>query len=104
MLHCCLWDDYAKQFSDALASYNGDDEICIIIKHCRIKPAQGLYIFLSHNAYKIFLNPITNNLTLIYVLGNYPVCFTNAWDGTQLLFNHVCPEVAKFRELLVVSY
>ncbi|XP_039685009.1 uncharacterized protein [Medicago truncatula] len=71
-LHCCLWDDYAKQFSDALASYNGDDEICIIIKHCRIKPAQG----------------------------NYPVCFTNAWDGTQLLFNPVCPEVAKFRELL----
>lgn len=72
MLHCCLWDDYAKQFSDALASYNGADEICIILKHCRIKAAQG----------------------------NYPLCFTNSWDGTQLLFNPVCPEVAEFRELL----
>lgn len=65
MLHCCLWDDYANQLSDALASYNGHDEICIIIKHCRIKPAQGLYIFLSHNACDILVSSSSYNVLAV---------------------------------------
>jgi hypothetical protein len=33
----------------------------------------------------------------LYLLGNYPLCFTNTWDDTQILFNPNIPEVAEFK-------
>ena len=31
------------------------------------------------------------------LLGNYPLCFTNTWDNTLILFNHDIPEVVEFK-------
>lgn len=72
ILHCCLWDDHAKLCADAFSKFDGTQPqpYVILIKHARVKPEQA----------------------------PYPLCFTNTWDGTQVMFNPPLLEVALFKE------
>jgi hypothetical protein len=44
MIHATLWDEFAKQFFDAFNQVNGPETIFIVLKHVRVREAQG-----SHN-------------------------------------------------------
>ncbi|RHN62182.1 putative nucleic acid-binding protein [Medicago truncatula] len=72
ILHCCLWDDHAKLCADEFDKFDGTQPqpFVILVKHARVKPEQA----------------------------PYPLCFTNTWDGTRVMFNPPLLDVALFKE------
>lgn len=72
ILHCCLWDDHAKLCADEFDKFDGTQPqpFVILVKHARVKLEQA----------------------------PYPLCFTNTWDGTRVMFNPPLLDVALFKE------
>ncbi|KAK2392301.1 hypothetical protein QL285_065676 [Trifolium repens] len=69
---CTLWDPLSVKFLDAYNSHNDAAPFVFIMRHARIKEAQG----------------------------QYPLQFTNVWSGTKLLFDDNIPEITAFKASL----
>ncbi|GAU36987.1 hypothetical protein TSUD_150220 [Trifolium subterraneum] len=75
VLDCTLWDSLSASFLDIYNSRGDFDPLVLIMKHARVKEPQGLY----------------------------PLQFTNAWNGTKLLFDENIPEIKTFKNSLPQS-
>ncbi|KEH38009.1 hypothetical protein MTR_2g055900 [Medicago truncatula] len=86
ILHCCLWDDHAKLCADEFDKFDGTQPqpYVILVKHARVKPEQDI-------------RPI-GNLKRPLFAAPYPLCFTNTWDGTRVMFNPPLLDFALFKE------
>lgn len=70
---CTLWDDWAAQFVDfwnQRRERNQSGIVVVIVKHGRIKEAQG----------------------------KYPTGLANAWNGTKLFTNQDMEEIQNFKK------
>jgi len=49
ILHCCLWDDHAKQCADEFTKFDGiqPQPYVILVKHARVKPEACTYVFVN---------------------------------------------------------
>ncbi|WJX39428.1 hypothetical protein P8452_26972 [Trifolium repens] len=71
-LDVTLWDALSVKFIDFFNNWSDLGLVVLIIKHARVKEAQG----------------------------NYPLQFTNVWNGTKLLFDENIPEIKAFKTSL----
>ncbi|WJX82879.1 hypothetical protein P8452_65588 [Trifolium repens] len=67
-----LWDALSVKFIDFFNNRSDLGPVVLIIKHARVKETQG----------------------------NYPLQFTNVWNGTKLLFDENIPEIKAFKTSL----
>ncbi|XP_045831649.1 uncharacterized protein LOC123923042 [Trifolium pratense] len=71
-LDCTLWDLVSDQFINGYNQRSNNDPCVIIMRHVRVREAQG----------------------------SYPLQLTNVWNGTKILFDTSIPEIEKFRASL----
>jgi hypothetical protein len=102
VMDCTLWDGYSEQF---LSFYNKRTDLgpaVVIIKHAKVKEAQGNQVMLIFFILMfIWLLIITFHYPFIMfscvaILGVYPLQLCNVWNGTKLLFDPTIPEIAAF--------
>ncbi|XP_045816584.1 uncharacterized protein LOC123909747 isoform X1 [Trifolium pratense] len=71
-LDCTLWDTLSEQFFNGYNQQSNNGPVVIILRHVRIREAQG----------------------------QYPLQLTNVWNGTKILFDPSIPEIENFRRSL----
>ncbi|XP_045805054.1 uncharacterized protein LOC123898203 isoform X2 [Trifolium pratense] len=71
-IDCTLWDLVSEQFINGYNQRSNNDHCVIIMRHVRVREAQG----------------------------SYPLQLTNVWNGTKILFDTSIPEIEKFRASL----